>query len=224
MIDNDEYSNIGQQRATEHLGLSLLEKCLEEMKAMPHVWQKMTEAQQHQVLERLKLTIEEAATTSIAALRANGSEFVPVHIDQLNVKKDTKLTLSVSKCSHELIDHVSSPAILVLESPKSYLESMSKIKADADQTSLDIGDDNSGKVGEVIELDDKQLDQALEQGDHDPLYEQAVKFVRFSKKTNISSLQRGQHIGYNRAARLIEAMEQNGVLSEPDKNGQRTIL
>jgi len=59
---------------------------------------------------------------------------------------------------------------------------------------------------------------------NDPLYDEAVRVVLRTGKTSISYLQRAMRIGYNRAARLIEIMEHNGILSPPDHQGQRKIL
>ncbi len=58
----------------------------------------------------------------------------------------------------------------------------------------------------------------------DPLYDQAVAFVLESRRASISSVQRKLKIGYNRAARMIEAMEAAGVVSEMQTNGQREVL
>ena len=58
----------------------------------------------------------------------------------------------------------------------------------------------------------------------DELFDQAVAFVLESRKTSISSLQRQLRIGYNRAANLIDALENAGVLSPADINGSRRIL
>ena len=69
---------------------------------------------------------------------------------------------------------------------------------------------------------------ALESADNaeqeDELYDQAVQFVLESRKASISSVQRKLRIGYNRAARLIEAMEAAGVVSAMNSNGSREIL
>lgn len=61
-------------------------------------------------------------------------------------------------------------------------------------------------------------------GSDDDLYNQAVEIVRNDKKTSISYVQRRLRIGYNRAAVLIERMEDEGVLSAPDHTGKREIL
>ena len=61
-------------------------------------------------------------------------------------------------------------------------------------------------------------------GESAPLYDEAVAFVLDSQKASISSVQRKLRIGYNRAARLIEQMEESGVVSPMSSNGTREIL
>ncbi|GLR14320.1 DNA translocase FtsK [Chitinimonas prasina] len=63
-----------------------------------------------------------------------------------------------------------------------------------------------------------------EGGEGDDMYDQAVAFVLKSRKASISSVQRQLRIGYNRAARLIEQMEQAGLVSPMETNGNRTVL
>ena len=58
----------------------------------------------------------------------------------------------------------------------------------------------------------------------DALYDEAVHYVCHSRRASISSVQRKLRIGYNRAARLIEAMEAAGVVTEMGTNGQREVL
>jgi S-DNA-T family DNA segregation ATPase FtsK/SpoIIIE len=58
----------------------------------------------------------------------------------------------------------------------------------------------------------------------DPLYDQAVEIVLKNRRASISSVQRHLRIGYNRAARLLEQMEQAGVVSTMQSNGNREIL
>ena len=60
--------------------------------------------------------------------------------------------------------------------------------------------------------------------DNEPLYDEAVAFVLESRRASISSVQRQLRIGYNRAARLIEAMEKAGVVSPMNANGGREVL
>lgn len=60
--------------------------------------------------------------------------------------------------------------------------------------------------------------------ERDPLFDQAVEVVMRTRRPSISLVQRHLRIGYNRAARLIEAMEQAGLVSPPEPNGNRKVL
>lgn len=66
-------------------------------------------------------------------------------------------------------------------------------------------------------------ENAPAQGEADPLYDEAVQLVVQSGKASISAVQRALRVGYNRAARMIESMEQAGVVSAAD-NGKREVL
>ena len=63
-----------------------------------------------------------------------------------------------------------------------------------------------------------------EEGEFDPLYKDAVAVVMKSRRASISLVQRHLRIGYNRAARLIEKMENSGLVSAMQSNGNREIL
>jgi S-DNA-T family DNA segregation ATPase FtsK/SpoIIIE len=69
-----------------------------------------------------------------------------------------------------------------------------------------------------------QLDEKGATEQEDALYDEAVAFVLESRRASISSVQRKLRIGYNRAARLIEAMEEAGVVTSMNSNGSREIL
>ncbi|RCX31946.1 DNA translocase FtsK [Thioalbus denitrificans] len=63
-----------------------------------------------------------------------------------------------------------------------------------------------------------------EDAESDPLYDEAVRVVTETRRASISSVQRRLKIGYNRAARMIEAMEQAGIVSEMQTNGSREVI
>jgi S-DNA-T family DNA segregation ATPase FtsK/SpoIIIE len=73
-------------------------------------------------------------------------------------------------------------------------------------------DEGSGEAGEGTDAE------------ADPLYDEAVAIVMKTRKASISSVQRQLRIGYNRAARLIEAMEQAGLVSPMQSNGNREVI
>ncbi len=60
--------------------------------------------------------------------------------------------------------------------------------------------------------------------DYDPLFDDAVAFVTETRRGSVSGVQRKFKIGYNRAARIVEQMELNGVVSAPGHNGNREVL
>jgi DNA segregation ATPase FtsK/SpoIIIE, S-DNA-T family len=67
-------------------------------------------------------------------------------------------------------------------------------------------------------------DSALEDAEQDALYDEAVKIVTVERKPTISYVQRRLKIGYNRAARLLEAMETAGIVGALQANGAREVL
>ena len=75
---------------------------------------------------------------------------------------------------------------------------------------------------------DAEIPGTVDFGDGDaesePLYDEAVAFVLESRRASISAVQRKLRIGYNRAARLIEAMEQAGIVSAMNSSGGRDVL
>lgn len=66
--------------------------------------------------------------------------------------------------------------------------------------------------------------EGSEGSEEDPLYDEAVRFVTESRRASISSVQRKLKIGYNRAARMIEAMEMAGVVTPMNTNGSREVI
>ncbi|KGT94166.1 cell division protein FtsK [Erwinia typographi] len=79
--------------------------------------------------------------------------------------------------------------------------------------SITAGEESEGGLG--LEGGDEELD---------PLFDQAVGFVVEKRRASISGVQRQFRIGYNRAARIIEQMEAQGIVSSPGHNGNREVL
>jgi len=80
-----------------------------------------------------------------------------------------------------------------------------------------------GPSGEVLGLDPATPVGELD-GEQDPLYDQAVKLVTETRKASISGIQRRLKIGYNRAARMVETMEEAGIVGSLQTNGFREVL
>ena len=88
---------------------------------------------------------------------------------------------------------------------------------------------NAGKpqyVDEILETNESSISVSTDDSDaeKDVLYDQAVQVVIETKKASISGVQRRLKIGYNRAARMVEAMEAAGLVGPLESNGTREIL
>jgi S-DNA-T family DNA segregation ATPase FtsK/SpoIIIE len=68
------------------------------------------------------------------------------------------------------------------------------------------------------------IDSAEKNDESDPLYDEAVKIVTETRRASISGVQRRLKIGYNRAARMVEAMEAAGVVGPQESNGNREVI
>ena len=73
--------------------------------------------------------------------------------------------------------------------------------------------------------DEKEInDNSKNQGEKDDLYQQAVDIIKSEGKASTSFLQRKLQIGYNRAARIIDMMEAEGIVSKANHVGKREVL
>ena len=96
------------------------------------------------------------------------------------------------------------------------------LQSSADPVFLD--EVTSGKIESIPGIDSKGVTNGSEDSESDPLYDEAVKLVTESRNASISSVQRRLRIGYNRAARLVEQMEDVGIVGPLETNGKREVL
>jgi DNA segregation ATPase FtsK/SpoIIIE, S-DNA-T family len=80
-------------------------------------------------------------------------------------------------------------------------------------------------IDEILNFaDEKEIGDSLSRGDKDELYQSALDIIRSEGKASTSFLQRKLQIGYNRAARIIDMMETDGVVSKANHVGKRDVL
>jgi S-DNA-T family DNA segregation ATPase FtsK/SpoIIIE len=80
-------------------------------------------------------------------------------------------------------------------------------------------------VPDNVSLKQKPLWEDMESSDSDPLLNEAIDLVRREGRASVSMLQRRMRIGYTRAARLVDVMEERGIVAPPESNSQvRQIL
>tara|TARA_A100001035_G_scaffold141970_1_gene111569 strand:- start:469 stop:1059 length:591 start_codon:yes stop_codon:yes gene_type:complete len=81
-------------------------------------------------------------------------------------------------------------------------------------------------VDEILNFaDEKEISEnSKNQGEKDDLYETAIEIIKSERKASTSFLQRKLQIGYNRAARIIDMMEEEGIVSKANHVGKRDVL
>ena len=80
-------------------------------------------------------------------------------------------------------------------------------------------------IDEILNFaDEKEIGEYQSKGDKDELYQQALEIIRSEGKASTSFLQRKLQIGYNRAARIIDMMEADGIVSRANHVGKRDVL
>ena len=80
-------------------------------------------------------------------------------------------------------------------------------------------------VDEILSFaDEKELNESKNQGEKDELSQTAIEIIKTEGKASTSFLQRKLQIGYNRAARIIDMMENDGIVSKANHVGKRDVL
>jgi S-DNA-T family DNA segregation ATPase FtsK/SpoIIIE len=77
---------------------------------------------------------------------------------------------------------------------------------------------------EEITAQENNETTSISDGDEDELYSQAVEIIKSEGKASTSFLQRKLQIGYNRAARIVDMMEEKGIVSKANHVGKREVL
>ena len=83
---------------------------------------------------------------------------------------------------------------------------------------------NPDYIEEIITKHNEDREDVVNDTEEDDLYETAIKIIKSEKKASTSFLQRKLQIGYNRAARIIDKMEEKGLVSKANHVGKREVL
>ncbi|HGN1611657.1 cell division protein FtsK [Pseudomonas aeruginosa] len=212
MSNNPHFMNM----TADTLGKSLLQGLIQEIRIMPDCWQKLPEAKQQDIIDRLERQVRNAATIAIHTIAGGDRDTVYGKLESFTAKDKVKAVFTVSPSSpnqEQLFGAVHQDCLLVIGGAAEFLDGMKDVKADPDQNPLDL----NGGDGDMEE-------DGAWGADTDPLYQAAVEFVRETRRASISAIQRKLKIGYNRAARIIERMEKEGVVTAADSNGGREVL
>lgn len=178
---------------------------------------KLKEHQEAKLIDDLNESVKDLISSAVAVIAANGRSAIVTTVKSVMVAGKTIRVVSDVDTSdpqrHALTDTVNHRALLVL-APDEYYDALDSNKPQKDQPDLPL---DSGPNDEYQSNDD------IPEGE-DPLYREAVQFVIESRRASISAVQRKLKIGYNRAARMIENMESDGVVTPINSNGGREVI
>ncbi|MBW5451726.1 cell division protein FtsK [Pseudomonas aeruginosa] len=123
------------------LGKSLLQGLIQEIRILPDVWQKLSEAKQTDVIERLEQQVRNAATIAVHTIAGAERETVYGKLESIAAKDKMKAVIVVNHSSpnkHDLLDAVNEDCLLIIGGAAEFLDGMKDVKADPDQNPLDL--------------------------------------------------------------------------------------
>ena len=215
--------------AHELLVHDLVNAGLFELKNLHSPYGKLNEGQQQEVIDRLSEAATEAVHNAIAIISSRKVSTIEVTMKEVkfNSKQLTLTSIVDAKDPnrHDLIDSAGRLCLLVM-APDDYAEGLDFIQPDRDQAEfpLHVSELTGSLLGSQSNGTGEQDNEPEFVGDQDPLYAEAVQFVAETRRASISAVQRKLKVGYNRAARMLEWMETQGIVTSMDTNGGRDVL
>ncbi|MBF8733072.1 DNA translocase FtsK [Pseudomonas guariconensis] len=180
---------------------------------------------QQEVIDRMTKRASELARSAVGIIGSRGAATIEVTMKE--VKFDSKkLTLTgivdaKDPNRHELIDSAGRLCLLVM-APDDYYEGTDFVKPERNQRELPLSVSEiiagTGLTARLVEPDEEFPEGT------DPLYAEALAFVRDTRRPAISAVQRHLKVGYNRAARLLEQMEADGHITPLNSTGAREVI
>ncbi|TWC18154.1 S-DNA-T family DNA segregation ATPase FtsK/SpoIIIE [Pseudomonas sp. SJZ085] len=216
--------------AHELLVHDLVQAALFEFRNVRAPFHSLNEGQQQEVIDRVTEAAEKSVYNAISIISSRNVDTIPVTIVDAKFKaKAITVTAAIDAQDpnrHGLIDVAGRLCLLVL-APNDYAEGLDGIKAERDQPDLPLHvSDITGNLFAQAPTgpDEPDGEPTFVGDDQDPLYAEAVEFVIESRRPSISAVQRKLKIGYNRAARMLEWMETQGIVTALSSTGTREVL
>lgn len=216
--------------AHELLVRDLVEAAMFEWQNIAAPFSKLNEGQRQEVTDRVTEKVTAAVYTAVGIISSRSVDTIPLTVADAKFKaKSITVTATIDAQDpnrHGLIDVAGKLCLLVL-APNDYAEGLDSLQVERYQREMPLHVSDltgslfpDGGIGadELASYDDNVPDG------EDPLYSDAVVFVIESRRPSISAIQRKLKIGYNRAARILEGMEQTGIVSAMNSNGAREVL
>ncbi len=138
----DEATTEAVQTTSETMLGDLVSLVIDEMKAAPDVWQKLSQARQDDVIQRVTSRCVDLVREAVAIIAADGREVITADLEQLTAKDEIKAVCKLSKFDenrHLLLDAVGKPVLIVVASHQQFLGGALP-QSEPDQTDLPIAD------------------------------------------------------------------------------------
>lgn len=175
---------------------------------------KLKENQEGKLIDELNDAVKDLISAAVVVIAAAGTSAITCTMKSyMGTGKSLRVVLDTDGDDpqrHALTDRVNNRVLLVL-APDEYYGALDSNKPQKDQADLPLDEAQYSADDDVPEGEDS-------------LYGDAVNFVIKSRRASISAVQRELKIGYNRAARLIETMELNGIVTPMNTNGAREVV
>ncbi|MCI1025628.1 DNA translocase FtsK [Pseudomonas putida] len=201
----------------------LVEAALFELRNIKMPFLRLGEDDQQEVIDRITEKASDVVRSAVSIIASRGATTIELTMKEVkfDAKKLTATGIIDAKAPNrkELIDSAGHLCLLVM-APDDYHEGTDFVKPERDQHELPLS------VSEIVSgmgLERQREEEELPDGP-DSLYGEAVSFVRSTRRASVSAIQRHLKIGYNRATRMIEQMEAEGVVTPIDTNGGREVI
>ncbi|GLO24215.1 hypothetical protein PPUJ21368_20430 [Pseudomonas putida] len=205
----------------------LVEAALFELRNIKMPFTRLGEDDQQEVIDRITEKASDVVRSAVSIIAARGATTIELTMKEVkfDAKKLTATGIIDAKAPNrkELIDSAGHLCLLVM-APDDYHEGTDFVKPERDQHELPLSaTERIAGMGLDLGLDRQQQQDELPDGP-DPLYQEALSFVQSTRRASVSAIQRHLKIGYNRATRMIEQMESDGVVTPIDSNGGREVI
>lgn len=200
--------------AHELLVRDLVDSVITELRNLRTPFHLLKEEEQQEVIDRATERAEEVTQVAIGIIAARGA--VAVQVDMKAIKVEAKTMTITAKVDgaepnkHELTDAAGKLCLLVM-APDDYGDALDDVAPDRDQHEMPL---SAAAIAESL----------VGSGVSDPLFREALIFVQDSGRATVSAVQRQLKIGYNRAARIVDALEAEGIITAPNSNGEREVV
>lgn len=201
----------------------LVEAALFELRNIKLPFTRLGEDDQQEVIDRITEKASDVVRSAVAIIASRGATTIELTMKEVkfDAKKLTATGIIDAKAPNrkELIDSAGHLCLLVM-APDDYHEGTDFVKPERDQHELPL---SASEIVAGMGLERQQEEDELQDGP-DPLYQEALVFVRETRRPSISAVQRHLKVGYNRAARILEQMETEGVVTAVNSTGAREVI